>query len=153
MPPGKKWPTLRVRTTTSTRADSPRRSAASTLPSGASIGATSRSTVCDAPRLPPSSPTANVLAIRGSPAFAVRVSAGGPGCSPGTSPKTSTLTTPSFRNSCVMRSCSWSPLTNGSAVLAAAKRCDFTLPPSCATGSFEATSGMWQSLHFCGLGG
>ena len=49
-------------------------------------------------------------------------------------------------------SCSWSPFTNGSAVFAAGKRCDLTLP-SLATGSFPATSGMWQSAHFCGLGG
>ncbi len=64
----------------------------------------------------------------------------------------STVTTLPFRNSCVTRSCSWSPLTKGSAVLAAGKRCDLTMP-FFATGSFPATSGMWQSAHFCGLGG
>ena len=96
------------------------------------IGATSRSTVCDAPRLPPSSPTAKVLASRGSPPLGRAASrTPAPGSSPGTRPKTSTLTTPSFRNSCVIFSCSWSSFTNGSAVLAAGKRCELTLP-SCA---------------------
>jgi hypothetical protein len=49
-------------------------------------------------------------------------------------------------------SCSWSWFTKGSAVFAAGKRCDFTFP-FLAAGSLEATSGMWQSAHFCGLGG
>ena len=40
MPPGKKWPTLRVRTTTSMRALSPRRTVPCTSSSGAVTGAT-----------------------------------------------------------------------------------------------------------------
>ena len=51
-----------------------------------------------------------------------------------------------------MRSCSASPLTNGSAVLAAGNRCDRTMP-FFAAGSFDGTRGMWQSAHFCGFGG
>ena len=43
---------------------------------------------------------------------------------------------------------SWSlsPFTNGSAVFAPGKRWEWTLP-SRAAGSFDGTSGMWQSAH------
>ena len=46
----------------------------------------------------------------------------------------------------------WSGLAIGSAVFAAGKRCDRTWP-FWAAGSFDATSGMWQSVHFCGVAG
>jgi hypothetical protein len=36
--------------------------------------------------------------------------------------------------------------------LAAAKRWDLIMPLF-AAGSFDGTSGMWQSAHFCGFGG
>ena len=58
-----------------------------------------------------------------------------------TRPKTSTDTCPSRRKFCTAASCSASLFTNGSAVLAAANRCDRTFP-SFAAGSREATSGI-----------
>jgi len=57
--------------------------------------------------------------------------------------------TPSFMVSTNYQS-SW--FTNGSAVFAAGKRWEWTLP-SRAAGSFAATSGMWQSAHFCAFAG
>ena len=69
-----------------------------------------------------------------------------------TSPKTSIETWPSFRKSCTALSWTGSLFTKGSAVLAAAKRCE-RIMPFLAAGSFEGTRCMWQSAHFCGLGG
>jgi hypothetical protein len=100
-----------------------------------------------------SSPTANVLAIAGAasgaPAWAVAPAAG---ASTRAMPKMSTEIWPSRRKSCTTLSCTGSRLTNGSAVLAPGNRCDRTLP-FFAAGSFESTSGMWQSAHFGGCGG
>ena len=67
VPPGKKWPTLRVRTTTST----PHRFAAADggvhlVERRDHLGRRSARNVCAAPKFIDSSPTANVLASRGS---------------------------------------------------------------------------------------
>jgi hypothetical protein len=67
-------------------------------------------------------------------------------------PKTSTETAPPCRKACAAASCSVSWFTNGIAVFAAAKRCDRTKPFR-AAGSFDGTSGMWQSLQVCDAGG
>ena len=150
MPPGKKWPTRRVRTTTSSRAESPRRSAASTLSSGATTSAAGVTNDRAAPKLIDSSPAANVVLSRGSPPATARVSRSSG--SPGTRPNTSSVTAPDFRNAWVTCICSSSRLTKGSAVFAPGKRCECTLP-SLAAGSFAVTSGMWQSAQPCGFGG
>ena len=153
MPPGKKWPTLRVRTTTSSRADSPRRSAASTLSSGPVTSEALCTAARDVPKLIDSSPCANVELSRGSAAPAAFADAASPSPSPPrTRPNTSIVTAPAFRNACVTSSWSLSPFTKGSAVLAPGKRCEWIFP-SRAAGSFDGTSGMWQSAHICGLGG
>ena len=88
---------------------------------------------------------------RGSPPATARVAAAAR-ASPGTRPNTSTVTAPDFRKACVTCSCSSSRLTKGSAVFAPGKRCECTLP-SLAAGSFDGTSGMWQSAQPCGFGG
>jgi hypothetical protein len=67
VPPGKKWPTFRVRTTTSTRTESPRRTVGITLSIGAITSTGGLRTVGAVPKLPDSSPCANVLASCGSP--------------------------------------------------------------------------------------
>ena len=109
------------------------------------------------PKLPDSSPCANVLASWGSPPRALdwpwlTASPAGAASATRARPKTSTETCPSRRKSCVTFSCSASPFTKGSAVLAAGKRWEWIFP-SRAAGSLAATSGMWQSAHFWGLAG
>ncbi len=96
VPPGKKWPTLRVRTTTSTRTVSPRRTAASARLSGAVTGCTGS----------PSPPVAFVSTLLSSPTAKV-VDRSPPGsieppvlASAGPMAKTSTVTA-SFRNASV----------------------------------------------------
>ena len=158
VPPGKKWPTLRVRTTTSTRTESPRRTVGDTRSIGAITSTGGDSTVGTAPKLPDSSPWANVEASWGSEVRALAwpwltLSPAGLGASATRArPKRSTVTWPSRRKSWVARSCSASPFTKGSAVFAAGKRWEWIFP-SRAAGSFAATSGMWQSAHFWGLAG
>ena len=153
MPPGKKWPTLRVRITTSTRTDSPRRTATSCRSSGASTSAGGAPVEMPAaPKRIDSSPTANVLDRRGSAVPRASASSGGGASATRVMPKTSTEICPSRRKSCTSRSCSSSPLTKGSAVLAPGKRCERTRP-SRAAGSSDGTSGMWQSRQVWGAGG
>ena len=66
VPPGKKWPTLRVRTTTSTRTDSPRRSGAVHRAERAPTTSAAARRARARPRRssPPPRPTAKVLAQR-----------------------------------------------------------------------------------------
>jgi hypothetical protein len=150
VPPGKKWPTFRVRTTTSTRTDSPRRTATGILSSGASTGAGGTvDATRAAPNAPDSSPMANVLAILGPDA--VRATSGADTAAL-VMPNRSTEICPSRRKSCTTFSCTESWLTNGTAVFAAGNRCDRTLP-FFAAGSLESTSGMWQSVHLDGFAG
>ena len=151
VPPGKKWPTLRVRTTTSRRTDSPRRTAGFTLSSGATTGSAGVSTAVPAPKFIDSSPTAKVLLRRGSVPATCRSSPDAP--EPvRTRPKTSTDTAPSCRNDWTACICFVCPFTNGSAVLAAANRWLLCLP-SLADGSVEATRGMWQSAQVIDFAG
>ena len=124
VPPGKKCPTLRVRTTTSTRTDSPRRTATGARSSGATTSAGGVTTP-PAPKRADSSPTANVLASRGSAARASGPRGGGVSFAR-VIPNTSTEICPARRKSCTTRNCSSSPLTKGSAVFAPGKRCDRT---------------------------
>ena len=152
VPPGKKWPTFRVRTTTSIRTDSPRRTVAPTRSSGATTSAGGERNAWGEPKLIDSSPCANVLASRASPGPAAFASAGAAPSAVRTRPKTSTDTWPSRRKAWVTRSCSGSWLTKGRAVFAAGKRWEWTWP-SRAAGSCAATSGMWQSAHFWGFAG
>ena len=78
-----------------------------------------------APKRADSSPTANVLARRGSAARASGA-LGAATSSARVIPNTSTEICPARRKSCTTRNCSSSPLTNGSAVFAPGKRCERT---------------------------
>ena len=129
----------RVASTLSSGRDAPRRARAGMPGRGAEA--------------PDSSPCANVLARRGSlpPPPCVPAPASRPRRAR-TRPNTSTDTTPSRRKSCVTLSCSCVVVHERQRGVGGGKRCEWTLP-SCAAGSFDATSGMWQSAHFWGLGG
>ncbi len=151
MPLGKKWPTPRVRTTTSMRVDSPRRTVAGIRSRGAnSVSAGPAGALPRPTAMPCSSPTAKVVAISGPSR-----------CSPAPPPpsraasvmaKMSTVTWLAWRKRITSSSCSSSRLAVGRAVLAAAKRCDWIRPFSLAASS-EGTRGMWQSTHFIGSAG
>ena len=129
---------------------SPRRRAASTLSRGATTSRGAETKAGAAPKAIDSSPAANVVLRRGSPAPSARDSPEPP--PPGTRPKTSIVTAPDFRKAWVTCICSSSRFTKGSAVFAAGKRCECTWP-SRAAGSFAGTSGMWQSAQPCAFGG
>ena len=76
-----------------------------------------------------------------------------PCSSTGDTEKMSTLMKPDFRNFSVCASCSVSWLTNGTAVFAAAKRCEWTVPSAWRPGSADFTGVMWQSTQVCPFGG
>ncbi len=93
-----------------------------------------------APKFIDSSPTAKVLASRGSDGAFVAVP-GDADSSPRTRPKMSTVTAPARRKFCAAWSCAVSWLTKGTAVFAAANRWECTTPLR-AAGSAARTIGM-----------
>ena len=139
VPPGKRWPTSHVRTTTSTRTDSPRRTRTGARPKGPRIRASGSWTA--APGSTSSEPEKEA-------GFRLSAAAAATGSVPPASltANTSTETFPACRNSCVIRSWVGWLLAVGRAVLAAMNRCERTRPPL-AAGSSDSTFGMWQSTQ------
>ncbi len=146
VPPGKKCPTLRVRTTTSTRTVSPGRNTGPARSSGAATRPISRKNTCPGPPSA-SSPTAKVVDATGPSAARRRISGAAGSFSAGEAAKMSTVTALSCRKRSVTRNCSASWLANGTAVLAAGNRCEWTIPLWFPR-SFDGTSGIWQSTQF-----